>query len=72
MCNQPDSVILIHGLSANRRLMTYLGEDFAGHGIRAFLVDLPGHGDSTDSFTFGRAQQCATAAVDSLASTAAS
>jgi hypothetical protein len=28
------SVIMIHGLSSNRRLMTYLGEDFAGHGLR--------------------------------------
>lgn len=63
------SVIMIHGLSSNRRLMTYLGEDFAGHGLRSFLMDLPGHGDNTDSFTFERAQQCATAGVDVLVST---
>jgi pimeloyl-ACP methyl ester carboxylesterase len=60
------SVILIHGLSANRRLMTYLGEDFAGHGLRAYLLDLPGHGNNVDPFTFIRAQQCATAAVEHL------
>jgi len=60
------SVILIHGLSANRRLMTYLGEDFAGHGLRAYLLDLPGHGDSIEPFTFARAQQCATVAVELL------
>lgn len=60
------SVILIHGLSANRRLMTYLGEDFAGHGFRAFLLDLPGHGDNIEPFTFARAQQCATVAVELL------
>jgi pimeloyl-ACP methyl ester carboxylesterase len=60
------SVILIHGLSANRRLMTYLGEDFAGHGLRAYLLDLPGHGDSVEPFTFARAQQCATVAVELL------
>lgn len=60
------SVILLHGLSANRRLMLYLAEDFAGHGFRAYTIDLPGHGDSGDAFSFARAQQCATAAVESL------
>jgi pimeloyl-ACP methyl ester carboxylesterase len=60
------AVILIHGLSANRRLMTYLGEDFAGHGLRAYLLDLPGHGDNIEPFTFSRAQQCVTMAVELL------
>jgi pimeloyl-ACP methyl ester carboxylesterase len=60
------SVILLHGLSANRKLMMYLAEDFAGHGFRAYALDLPGHGDSTDAFTFARAQFCATLAVDAL------
>jgi pimeloyl-ACP methyl ester carboxylesterase len=60
------SVILIHGLSANRRLMTYLGEDFAGHGFRAYLLDFPGHGDNTDRFTFARAQQCASVTLELL------
>jgi pimeloyl-ACP methyl ester carboxylesterase len=60
------SVVMIHGLSANRRLMTYLGEDFAGHGLRAYLLDLPGHGDNVEPFTFARAQQCAAAAVELL------
>lgn len=60
------SVILIHGLSANRRLMTYLGADFAGHGFRSYLLDLPGHGDNTDAFSFAAAQQCMNAGVASL------
>jgi pimeloyl-ACP methyl ester carboxylesterase len=60
------SVILIHGLSANRRLMTYMGEDFAGHGFTAYMLDLPGHGDNKVPFTFLRAQQCAIVAVESL------
>jgi pimeloyl-ACP methyl ester carboxylesterase len=59
-------VVLLHGLSANRRLMMYLAEDFAGHGFRAYAIDLPGHGDSRDAFSFARAQDCATAAVESL------
>lgn len=60
------SVILIHGLSANRRLMMYLAEDFAGHGFQSYAIDLPGHGDSRDAFTFARAESCATAAVEAL------
>ncbi len=60
------SVVLLHGLSANRRLMMYLAEDFAGHGFRAYAIDLPGHGDSRDAFSFAQAQECATAAVESL------
>jgi pimeloyl-ACP methyl ester carboxylesterase len=60
------SVVLLHGLSANRRLMMYLAEDFAGHGFRAYALDLPGHGESRDAFSFAHAQDCATAAVESL------
>jgi pimeloyl-ACP methyl ester carboxylesterase len=60
------TAVVLHGLSANRRVMTYLGEDLAGHGLQAYLFDLPGHGDNRDAFTFPRAQQCATAAVESL------
>jgi pimeloyl-ACP methyl ester carboxylesterase len=60
------SVVLIHGLSANRKLMTYLAEDFAGHGFRSYSIDLPGHGDNSDAFTLARAQFCATMAVDWL------
>jgi pimeloyl-ACP methyl ester carboxylesterase len=59
-------VVLLHGLSANRRLMMYLAEDFAGHGFRAYAIDLPGHGDSRDAFSFAHAQDCATAAVEAL------
>jgi pimeloyl-ACP methyl ester carboxylesterase len=64
--NAVGSAIFLHGLSANRRFMTYLGEDFAGHGFRAYLLDLPGHGDNTDRFSFARAEQCADIAVESL------
>jgi pimeloyl-ACP methyl ester carboxylesterase len=60
------TVLLFHGLSANRRLMTYLGADFAGHGFRSYLLDLPGHGENTDAFTFARAEQCASIAVGYL------
>ena len=60
------SAIVLHGLSADRRVMMYLGSDFAGHGFRTYLFDLAGHGDNTDAFTFPRAEQCAAVAIDSL------
>jgi len=64
--NAVGSVIMLHGLGANRRTMTYLGTDFAGHGFRAYLLDLPGHGDNTDAFSFAKAQECADLTVESL------
>ena len=61
------SVIVFHGLSANRKVMQYLGDDLAfDANLRVYLIDLPGHGDNTDAFSFGRAQQCAAATVESL------
>jgi pimeloyl-ACP methyl ester carboxylesterase len=60
------SAVVLHGLSADRRVMMYLGSDFAGHGFRTYLFDLAGHGDNTDPFTFPRAEQCAAVAIDSL------
>lgn len=60
------SAVVLHGLGANRRTMMYLGADFAGHGFRTYLLDLPGHGDNTDGFTFAKAQRCADATVASL------
>ncbi len=50
--NPAGSAIVLHGLSANRRVMTYLSEDFAGHGLRTYALDLPGHGDNREAFTF--------------------
>ncbi|HTZ74498.1 MAG TPA: alpha/beta fold hydrolase [Candidatus Aquilonibacter sp.] len=60
------SVIVLHGLAANRRIMFYLGQDFAGHGFRAYLPNLPGHGDNTQPFSFARAEYCAEQAVATL------
>jgi pimeloyl-ACP methyl ester carboxylesterase len=62
----PGTVILLHGLAANRRIMMYLASEFAGHGLQVYALDFPGHGDSTDSFSFARAAECAGAAVESL------
>lgn len=62
------SGVVFHGLSANRRIMEGLGVSLSQEGLRVYLIDLPGHGDNTDAFTFARAQECAAAAVESLTS----
>jgi pimeloyl-ACP methyl ester carboxylesterase len=69
--NPIGSAIVLHGLSADRRVMMYLGSDLAGHGLRTYLLDLAGHGDNTDPFSFPRAEQCAAVAIDSLMRTGA-
>jgi len=61
------SAVVFHGLSANRRMMQTAGQWLAELGLRVYLVDSPGHGDSTEPFSYARAEQCAAAAVDSLA-----
>ncbi|GEM_PF-806996 len=58
--------VVFHGLAANRRLMTLLGESLANGGLTAYLIDLPGHGDNTDPFSFARAEECAAAVVEHL------
>jgi pimeloyl-ACP methyl ester carboxylesterase len=60
------SAVVLHGLSANRRLMLYLGQNLTNAGIRVYIPDLPGHGDNTDPFSFARAEYCAAVAVESL------
>lgn len=62
----PD-VIVLHGLGANRRVMQTLGTYIARHSpARAYLFDLPGHGDNTDTFTFTRAEKCTEVAIETL------
>lgn len=61
------AAVVLHGLGANRGTMTYLGSDFANEGIRTYLLDLPGHGDNRDAFTFQRAEECAAESVAWLA-----
>lgn len=63
---QRGSVVVFHGLSANRKIMFYLAQNLAAEGLRVYVPDLPGHGDNTDAFSFARVHQCATAAVEYL------
>src|SRR6202165_358056 len=47
------SVLLFHGISANRKIMSYLARGFAEQGLRVYVPDLPGHGRK-----IGRAHVC--------------
>jgi alpha-beta hydrolase superfamily lysophospholipase len=37
-------VVLLHGLAANKEIMSYLARSFAAQNLRVFVPDLPGHG----------------------------
>jgi pimeloyl-ACP methyl ester carboxylesterase len=52
------TVVLLHGLAANRKLMSYLAEGFALQGLRVFVPDLPGHGRTEGPFSAARAEEC--------------
>jgi pimeloyl-ACP methyl ester carboxylesterase len=51
-------VVLLHGLSANKRIMSYISAGFAAQGLRVFVPDLPGHGRTDGPFSYQRSEQC--------------
>lgn len=51
-------VVLYHGLSANKRIMSYWTDGFASQGLRVFVPDLPGHGRMDGPFSFAWADEC--------------
>jgi pimeloyl-ACP methyl ester carboxylesterase len=51
-------VVLLHGLSANKRIMSYITAGFASQGLRVFVPDLPGHGRTDGPFSYQRSDQC--------------
>lgn len=60
------AVVLFHGLSANKFIMTYLARSFADLGLTVFVPDLPGHGRTPGPFTPQAAQDCASALLRGL------
>ena len=60
------SVMLLHGLSANKKIMSYVAEGFAEAGLRVFVADLPGHGRTAGPFSPARAEACAESFVREL------
>src|SRR6266576_7371828 len=60
------SVVLFHGISANKKIMSYLARGLAEQGLRVYVPDLPGHGRTAGPFSPGRAEQCAEALLRAL------
>jgi pimeloyl-ACP methyl ester carboxylesterase len=60
------TVVLFHGISANKKIMFYLAHGFAEQHLRVYAVDLPGHGHTAGSFSPERAEDCAAALVSGL------
>jgi len=60
------SVVLFHGLAANKKIMSYLAHGFASAKLRVFVPDLPGHGRTAGPFSFERAESCADSLVREL------
>ncbi len=61
------SVVLFHGLSANKKVMGFTAEEFANQELRVFVPDLPGHGKTPGPFSAARVETCADALVRDLA-----
>jgi pimeloyl-ACP methyl ester carboxylesterase len=52
------AVLLFHGISANKKVMSYLAHGFADQALRVYVPDLPGHGRTPGPFSPARAEQC--------------
>jgi pimeloyl-ACP methyl ester carboxylesterase len=63
------SVVLLHGLSANKKIMDYVAHGFAEQGLRVFVPDLPGHGRTGGPFSPARAEACTESFVRELMAT---
>jgi pimeloyl-ACP methyl ester carboxylesterase len=53
------TAIIVHGLAANRKIMEPVARWMVAAGLRAYAIDMPGHGESDEPFSFERAEQCA-------------
>src|SRR5260370_30673175 len=60
------SVVLFHGISAKKKIMSYLARGFAEQNLRVYVPDLPGHGRTPGPFSPERAEKCGEALVREL------
>src|SRR5579864_5911890 len=60
------SVVLLHGLSANKKIMEYVARGFSEEGLRVFVPDLPGHGRTPGPFSFSSAERCSESFLNQL------
>ena len=64
----PVKVLLIHGLSASKSAMRQMAAELARWGSDCYLIDLPGHGDSPERFSFEATVRATDQAVRELLS----
>jgi pimeloyl-ACP methyl ester carboxylesterase len=60
------TVLLLHGLAANKKIMAYSARGFAAMNLRVVVPDLPGHGRTPGPFSPARAEQCSMALLQDL------
>jgi len=60
------AVVLFHGISANKKIMSYVARGFAEAGLRVYVPDFPGHGHTPGPFSTARVEQCGEAFVREL------
>ncbi|HTT33107.1 MAG TPA: alpha/beta fold hydrolase [Methylomirabilota bacterium] len=60
------TVVLFHGISANKRIMSYLARGFAEQNLRVYVPDFPGHGHGAGPFSVERSEECGEALVQKL------
>jgi len=61
------SVVLFHGLAANKKVMAFNAQEFANIELRVFVPDLPGHGRTPGPYSPDLDDSCALAFVRDLA-----
>jgi pimeloyl-ACP methyl ester carboxylesterase len=61
------SVVLLHGLAANKKVMSFTAQEFANQDLRVFVPDLPGHGRTPGPFSPARTEACTAALLRDLA-----
>ena len=61
------SVVLFHGLAANKKVMAFNAQEFSNQDLRVFVPDLPGHGRTPGPYSPDRDDSCALAFVRDLA-----
>jgi pimeloyl-ACP methyl ester carboxylesterase len=64
--NPKGTVLLLHGLAANKKIMAYVARGFAAQNLRVIVPDLPGHGRTPGPFSTQRAELCSMALLQDL------
>ena len=62
--------VLVHGFQCNKSMMVQLGKFLALHGLDAYTIDLPGHGESNTSFKLGECWEATRQAISEIAALA--